>query len=259
MSTAPADALRGMAVLITRPQGQAERLARIVAAAGGEAIVFPTIEIRPLADPAPLQSVLDRLDEFQIAVFVSANAVDISLPLLLQRRAIPADLRFAAVGSATRTALEGFGIGGVISPTERHDSEGLLSLPEMIDVAGRRIVIFRGESGRELIAETLVSRGGQVEYAVCYRRVRPRVDTAELAARWRAGRIHAVSAMSLESIRNLYDMLDRPTRQLLAATPVLVPHARIADDARKLGLTHVRVTGHSDEALIESLSQCRKP
>ena len=250
--------LQGVTVLVTRPKGQAERLARVISAAGGEAIVFPTIEIRPLDELAPLLGLLDRLDEYQIAVFVSANAVDIGLPLLLQRRAVPADLRFAAVGSATCTALEGFGITGVISPTERHDSEGLLALPEMTDVAGRRIVIFRGESGRELIAETLRGRGAEVEYAVCYRRVRPQADTAALAARWHAGEIHAVSAMSMESVSNLYQMLDEPTRRLLTATPVLVPHPRIAEDARKLGLTHVHITGHSDEALIESLSECRK-
>ena len=147
----------------------------------------------------------------------------------------------------------------VLAPTERHDSEALLALPEMHVVQGKRVLIFRGESGREVSAETLRNRGAQVDYAVCYRRVRPERDTAALAARWRAGGVHAVSAMSLESLQNLVDMLDGPTRKLLMATPVFVPHPRIADETRKLGVADVRVTGHSDNALIESLSTCRKP
>ena len=258
--TTPARApLDGVSVLITRPQGQAERVAKAIAAAGGEPILFPTIEIQPIENHAPLDALLDRLDDFHIAIFVSANAVDSSLPFLLQRRRVPGELRFAAVGAATKSALEGFGITGVIAPTERHDSEALLALPDMQAVAGRRVVIFRGESGREMIAETLRERGAEVAYAVCYRRIRPERDASALAARWQAGGVQAVSAMSVESIANLIDMLNGPVRKLLAATPVFVPHPRIAEEAQRLGLTDVRVTGHSNDALIESLSSCRKP
>lgn len=251
--------LDGVSVLITRPQGQAEQVAKAIAAAGGDPILFPTIEIQPIENPAALNALLDRLDDFQIAIFVSANAVDSSLPLLLQRRRDFSKLRFSAVGAATKSALEGFGITGVIAPTRRHDSEALLALPELQAVAGKRLVIFRGESGREVIAETLRGRGAEVEYAACYRRIRPHRDASALAARWQAGDVHAVSAMSVESISNLMDMVDEPTRKLLAVTPVFVPHPRIAQDAQKLGLTNVLVTGQSNGALIESLSTCRKP
>lgn len=251
--------LAGLAVLITRPQGQAERVAQVIAAAGGEPIVFPTIEIRAIENRAPLEALFDRLEDYHLAIFVSANAVESSLPLLLRRRKIPPELRCAAVGNATRAALEAFSVKEVLAPTEHYDSEALLALPEMQAIQGKRVLIFRGESGREVIAETLRNRGAQVDYAVCYRRVRPQRDTAALAARWRAGGVHGVSAMSLESLQNLFHMLDSPTRKLLVATPVFVPHPRIAEEARKLGLADVRVTSHGDNALIESLSTCRKP
>ena len=259
MNAAAHRPLTGVSVLITRPLHQAERVAQVIAAAGGEPMVFPTIEIQPIENRAPLEAIFDRLDDYQLAIFVSANAVQSSLPLLLERRKIPPGLACAAVGSATRAALEGFSVTGVLAPTERHDSEALLALPELQAVAGKRVLIFRGESGREVIAETLRGRGAQVDYAVCYRRVRPRTDTTALAARWREGHVHAVSAMSLESLKNLYDMLDESTQKRLAVTPVFVPHARIAEESKKLGITDVRVTGHSDNALIESLTPCRKP
>lgn len=245
--------LEGLTILVTRPLEQAKRAARAIEAAGGVAFVFPTIEIQPAPDRTTLIEQIDRLDAFDWAIFVSANAVDASLPLILQRRALPRGLRFAAVGNATAAALAGFGVHDVIAPADRHDSEGLLALAEMRAVRGCRIVIFRGASGRELIADTLTERGAEVEYAVCYRRVRPEADSRALQRRWRAGQIHAVSAMSAESLTNLCAMIDATTRELLAQTPVFVPHERIAAAARALGLREVHLAGHGDQALIESI------
>jgi len=246
--------LEGLSILITRPQRQAERLACAIEAAGGGAIVFPTIEIQPLADDSALRATVGRLSDYQMAIFVSANAVAQGMPYLTSGGAYPATLVFAAIGDATRKALQGFGVNEVLAPVERFDSEALLDLPEMQDVASKRIVIFRGEGGRETLAQKLRERGALVEYVVCYRRIRPQRDLNPLRANWQAGNIHAVSAMSLESLTNLYDILDDSTKRLLAATPIFVPHPRIAEAARKLGLTDVRVTGVNDDDLIKELS-----
>lgn len=253
--------LQGLSILITRPQRQAERLARAIENAGGHGIVFPTIEIQPITDDRGLRAIIGRLHDFQMAIFVSANAVEYAAPLIVTndlKNAIP---RFAAIGKATRAALLEYGIDNVLTPTEHYDSEGLLDLADMQNVAGKSIVIFRGEGGREKLAETLRNRGAMVEYAACYQRVRPQQDIGALSKRWQAGNIHAISAMSLESLTNLYDILDASTRRLLTTTPVFVPHPRIAKGAQALGLSKICVTGASDDDLIKELSrtQCRIP
>lgn len=251
--------LAGIGVVITRPQRQAELLAQAIETAGGEPIIFPTIVIEPLEDLAPLHALAYRLHDYDMAIFVSVNAVEQALPHLVARSEIPARLVFAAVGEATRNALLARGIAAVLAPTARHDSEALLDLPPLREAAGKRVVIFRGEGGRQRLAETLLARGARVDHALCYRRLASRQDTGWLVSQWQAGGVDAVSALSFESLQNLYAMLDTTTRGRLAGTPVLVPHPRIAEAARALGCVDVRVTGPSDAALIEILSLCRKP
>jgi uroporphyrinogen-III synthase len=246
--------LQGLSVLITRPKNQAERLARVIEQVGGEAIVFPTIEIEPITENIALRVMMEHLNDYDIAVFVSANAVEQSMAYLTSGGPYPSTLIFAAIGEATKNALRSFGITNVIAPTERYDSEALLNLPDMRDVENKRIIIFKGDGGREMLAKTLRSRGATVDAAVCYRRMRSQQDPSALKEQWHAGNIHAVSAMSLESLINLYDILDEPTRRLLAATPVFVPHQRIAEAARPLKLAQIRVIGAHDDDLIEELS-----
>jgi len=247
--------LEGLGVLITRPRRQAERLARTIEAAGGEAVVFPTIEIQPMDDDVALRALLANLANYHVAIFVSANAVEEGMRYLSSMDKRPSTLRFAAIGDATRKALQNFGVDSVIAPVDRFDSEALLDLQEMRDVAGKRMIIFRGEGGRNVLAETLTNRGAMVDHAVCYKRIRPQQDISLLRSRWQTGDIQAVSAMSLESLTNLYDILDEPTRRLLAETPVFVPHPRIAAGGKKMGIADVRVTGASDDDLIKELSK----
>ena len=178
-------ALAGRRVVVTRPAGHAAHLAALIRAAGGEPVLFPVLEILDAEDLQPLLALVERLDTFDLALFVSANAVDKALALVLARRAWPAALRVATVGRGSARALERHGFAAVIAPSERFDSEALLDLPELKDVAGKRVVIFRGEGGRELLGDTLAARGATVEYAECYRRGRWVPPAAEQAARAR--------------------------------------------------------------------------
>jgi uroporphyrinogen-III synthase len=145
------------------------------------------------------------------------------------------------------------GVPAVVAPSEGGDSESLLSLCELQSLAGRRIVIFRGVGGRDLLGQTLVARGATVDYAECYRRMRPATDMTALARAWHAGELDAVVITSSEGLRNLWDMLDASGRVLLAETPIFVPHPRIAEAAHELRLTHVTVTGAGDDATVQSL------
>ena len=250
--------LAGLGVLVVRPRAPAAATAAAVAAAGGRAFVLPVMEIEPVAG-AGLEDIIERLDSFARAIFVSQNAVAHGLAAVRARRAWPDHLPAAAVGAGTRDALLAAGIREVAAPASGFDSESLLALPEFANVAGRRVVIFRGEGGREWLASALVGRGAQVEHAVCYRRIAAAPDTREVLAAWRGGAIGAVTVMSRESLEGLYAILDADGRALLAATPVLVPHERIAARARELGLAQIHVVAGPLPILIAALASLPCP
>jgi len=248
-----ADALAGRGIVITRPTGQAAELAALIRAAGGKPILFPVLEISDIGDLKPLHALIDRLDGFDLAIFISPNAVNKAMNLIAARRTLPAGLRIAAIGRGSVKALARFGVASVIAPAGRFDSEALLELPEMKSVAGSRVVIFRGDGGRELLGDTLIARGATVQYAECYRRSKPDVDTGPLLKAWARNELHAVVVTSSEGMRNLFDMVGKLGQSWLQKTPVFVPHPRIADAARALGLAQVHLTEAGDEGVLAGL------
>lgn len=235
--------LRGRGIVITRPREQARSLAALIEAEGARAILFPTIEIVDLPPPG----VVHRLDAFDLAVFVSPTAVQKALQWVGQW---PPQLAVAAVGPGTRKALEARGIRNVIAPGSRADSEALAALPELQDIAGRSIVIFRGEGGREFLGTTLAARGAAVEYAECYRRVRPGTDATALIDAWRRGEVHAVTAFSLEAVENFWALL---AGAQTPDTPWFVPHPRLVEAARRHGVSEVLIAGPTDEEIALGL------
>lgn len=253
--------LNGVRVLVTRPAHQASHLVSLIEQAGGIAIRFPTIEIVPPADPAPLLDVLERLTDFDLAIFISRNAVEQTFGWLRARRhAWPAGLPVACVGPASRQALARAGISEVIVPPSGFDSESLLALPAMQDVAHKRVVIFRGDGGRELLAETLKQRRAVVTYAECYRRVRPVADVAALVNAWRTDGIDVVSVTSTEGLHNLYDMLGETDRGWLLHTPVVTVSKAQAANCHRFGFSGdvLIATAASDEAILETIKTWRR-
>lgn len=247
--------LAGRGIVVTRPASQAAPLAAMIRAAGGRPILFPVLEILDTADIAPLIAAADGLDRFDLAIFISPNAVLRAMNQIVARRSWPPGLRAAAVGKGSARELKRFGITDVIAPARAFDSEGLLALPELQQVSGRRVVIFRGDGGRELLGDTLVARGADVEYVECYRRARPRADAAPLLRAWARNEVDAVTLTSSEGLRNLFEMVGRLGQSWLRRTPLLAPHPRIAAAARELGCGNVMETAPGDEGLMNALSQ----
>lgn len=248
--------LSGKGIVITRPREQAQAFAAAIRDAGGNPLVFPTIEIEDLPDLRPVLALIDRLHEFDLAIFISPNAVRKAMNLVRARLGDapwPARVRVAAVGRGSRRELERQGLREVIAPEAHADSEALLALPALADVACRRVVIFRGEGGREALGDALLARGARLEYAECYRRAKPSADLGPLLAAWARGQVHAVTVTSSEGLANFYEMLGGLGRQWLRTTPVFVSHPRIADDARGRGLAEVIVAGPGEAELIERL------
>lgn len=218
----PDSTLAGVGVLVTRPRAQAADLTAAIESRGGTAVLLPVMEIVP-CDAARAARELPDAD---ITAFVSVNAVRCGLRY--------AAGRIAAVGPATAAALDAAGRKADIVPAAGFDSEHLLAEPELTNVAGRTIRIVRGQRGRELLADTLRGRGARVDYLAVYDRVSPAYsadELAELESRWRGGAIRAVTVMSVESLDKLIDILPESCRELLSATPIVTPSARVIKEA----------------------------
>jgi uroporphyrinogen-III synthase len=180
-------------------------------------------------------------------VFVSPSAVHQG------SRWLGAGTKTLAVGAGTAGDLAKRGVKNVLYPTAGADSEALLELSALARVSGQHILIVRGQGGRSLLGDTLAARGARVEYAECYRRVRPRSDAAPVLAAWAAGELHAVTVNSGEALQNLLELVGAEGRHRLLDTPLFVPHARVAAQAAGAGAREVVVAGAGDDEMIERL------
>ena len=241
--------LEGVGVIVTRPQRPAAVFASRIAALGGRPLIWSAIVILPPADRAQLDDVHARLDDYAMAIFVSANAVEFGARA---GRAWPAALRTYAPGPGTAEALAAAGIVDTRIPAKSWDSEGLLELPDLADVAGKRIVIFRGEGGREFLGNTLRARGAIVDHVPCYRRVAPEAGADGLVEALREGRAHALTLTSAEGVDNLIVALGPEGREMLVKLPAFAAHPRIAERAREHGLQAVETSG-GDGGLLSGL------
>jgi uroporphyrinogen-III synthase len=242
--------LAGLRIVVTRPRGQSVALAQRIAQAGGIPLLFPLLEIVASEFGEDFSESLHQLPRADFLVFISPNAVQFGLAALRQAGVLlPPSLQIAAVGQGTARALRDAGYEHVLAPAQQFDSEGLLALPALQQVAGRHVVIVRGDGGRELLAETLRSRGAQVTYLNCYTR-RPAVFDAQAL---RAARPDALSVTSSEALDALWAGLDAAAREELRVLPLLVIHPRIAARAQQQGWRDVRVTGSGDDGLLAGL------
>jgi len=241
--------LDGVGVIVTRPQRQAAGFAAKIAALGGAPIIWPAIVILPPLDGERLARAHAILDDYDLAIFVSANAVEFGAR---SAGAWPAKLVTFAPGPGTAEALAAVGIANARVPTKSWDSEGLLELPELQDVSGKRIVIFRGEGGREFLGNSLRARGGSVDHVTCYRRVAPQTGADGLVEAMRDGRANALTLTSAEGLDNLVAALGPAGCALLAKLPVFAAHQRIAERVREHGLSAVECAG-GDAGLLAGL------
>jgi uroporphyrinogen-III synthase len=229
-------------------------LCRLLEALGATSFRLPAIEIKPTSEQRSLSARLGPLSAFDFIVFLSANAVRFGVHLLAQRR----DLELAAVGLATARALNQAGHRVAIVPEGRADSEGLLEHPRLQHVTGRRVLLVKGMGGRELLADALTARGALVTAIDVYERRAATASAARLAAAeegLRTGRIHVVTATSVEVGVNLLAMAGTPWRAALESAHWLVASARIAASLREHGVAAPMLTAATaeDQDLVAAL------
>ncbi len=250
--------LANWGVLVTRPKLQADDLCVAIESHGGRAIRFPVVEIASPVNFDSLYSIIRHLEDFDIAIFISPNAVSKALDLLKNQQCVlPESLSIAAVGKGSAKALSANGLRVDIFPQQQFNSEALLSQAEMNQVQNKRILIFRGEGGRELLAATLRQRGAKVTYAEVYRRLKPKCDIATLIRQW--SKIDVVTVTSNGGLCNLYEMMGDVGRARLLSAQLLVVSHRAASLAKKMGFSKPAwVTKEaSNGAIIEALQQIK--
>ncbi|MEA3290895.1 MAG: uroporphyrinogen-III synthase [Pseudomonadota bacterium] len=248
--------LKGLSVLVTRPAGQAAGLAACIEELGGQAVLFPAIEIQPPRDPAALRILPRALEHSDIAIFVSANAADAACARLAEAdETIPDSCLVAAVGAATARRLAACGVEVDLIPTGDHTSESLLELPELQLLIDAGVVILRGDGGRPLLADTLRERGANVTCLDCYRRGLPAADPAPLIDRWRAGGVDIVTATSVATVDNLLTLLGEAGRALALGLPIVAISERVAGHCFELGWRgSINIAeGADDQAITDAI------
>lgn len=218
--------LQGVGVLVTRPRTQAIELVDAIEALGGNPYCFPVIDIAAL-DELDVHAAADVLDEPDIVIFISRNAVEYGIQYA-------AAGKIAAIGPATARAIEASGRVVDIQSAGGYDSEHLLAEPVLQDVTGKCVRIVRGSSGRELLAEELRARGAIVDYLSVYERRLPAVSAeslADLESRWRQHQVHVITVMSVQSLVNLGKLLPAWCAAQLESTPLVTPAGRVLKEA----------------------------
>ena len=244
--------LAGVTVLVTRPSHQADALCQRIEHAGGAVLRLPALRIEDPADTAHAAAVMQGLEAYDLAVFVSANAVERACAL--RGGPLPAGLRTAAVGPATALALTAAGAADVITPQSGFDSEALLAHPALAEVAGQRILVVRGDGGRALLGETLTARGALVEFAAVYRRVPGAAPSGAVADALRRRRVDATLATSADALEALVGLCTGDLRHGLLASQLVVASARMVKLAESHGFAPPLIADAAgDGALVDTL------
>jgi uroporphyrinogen-III synthase len=247
-------ALDGVTVVVTRPAAQAGPWLERVRALGVHCIACPTLRIDWQMPGADAVQHL-RAQPWDWAIFTSTNAVAAAAAQL----GLPLAARHAAIGHATAAALQRAGIAVAAQPATAN-SEGLLELPQFIEVAGQSVLLLKGEGGRALLQDTLGARGAQVLPLAVYRRSElapTREAVAELTAALDRGGPVVVAATSVAVLQALLQGCPADLGLALRGAGLLVPGERVAAAARSAGWRGpiVAAATAEDDAMLAALLQ----
>lgn len=249
--------LSGVHILVTRPIKPASRTAERLGALGATPYIYPTILIEPPADTRQVKAALSSLQNVYAIIFVSPSAVEMTLKDNVK---LPISIKIFAPGLGTAEELNLHGVRNLQIPLKNYDSEGLLELSELQSefVNGQRILIFRGNGGRELLFDELRKRGAQVEAVTAYRRSIPTTSPPGLLELLRVKKITAISMMSSSAVKNLVTLVpEQDRRNILFSLPAYASHKHIKDAAEELGFLDVTETLPGDRGLITTLLNYR--
>lgn len=238
-----------MVPLIVRPAAQANLLVQMLRQRGHAPLCCPLLETRPGSDLPRLPELLSNAD---IVIAVSVHAVKFAHDFLLQAGQTWPHIDYLAVGQASADAFAEAGIQALCPDDPR--SEGLLALPCLQQVNGKRVLILRGNDGRDLIASTLASRGSLVHYCATYERHYPELDGDALTRHWQGAGLDSLLITSGELLQRLLALVPGPQLPWLYDRLLVVPSPRVAELAEGAGFTRIVIAqGASNQAMVAAL------
>jgi uroporphyrinogen-III synthase len=240
--------------LITRPAGKADNLLASLDEAGVAYLYQPLITTAQVN--LKVQD-LQQLQQADAVIFVSVSAVNCLQP---QVEAETLQAPLLAVGQTTATALQRWLSRDVAVPDEQR-SEGLLQLPQLQQVAGKQLVVVRGNAGRELIKQTLTARGATVRYVQSYKRLPLPLDGTLLCQQWQLAGIRCIVATSNEILQQLFNLVPLQHQHWLQQCDWIVVSPRMQESAVELGIAAQRITvadNANDSALLAAISQLKR-
>jgi len=245
-------------VLLTRPAEESRALAASLADAGIFSSSLPLLDIEPLPVTPEQQAVFHDLGRYCAVIVVSKPAARLAVAQL--DRTWP-QLPWFSVGAATAQVLAAQGLNVKYPPTG-DDSEALLQLPALREAIARpdaRVLILRGEGGRELLAERLREQGASVDYLELYRRFLPAYKAGALIQRIQLERLNGLVVSSGQGFEHLRQLAGEDWPRL-AQLPLFVPSPRVAELARASGAQNVvDCRGASATALLATLQETPAP
>ncbi|ALI01190.1 uroporphyrinogen-III synthase [Pseudomonas sp. FW306-02-F02-AA] len=251
--------MTGWRLLLTRPVDDSAMLTDILAEKGIFSSSLPLLEIEPIPVSETMREVIQGMDRYCAVIVVSKPAARIGVDLLDRYCSQSLRLKWFSVGAATAQILQDHGL-DVSFPVEGDDSEALLELTPLREAIARpdaRVLIMRGEGGRELLAERLREQGASVDYLELYRRGLPRYAEGVLPERIQAERLNGVVVSSGQGFEHLRQLAGSAWPEL-ARLPLFVPSPRVAEMALAAGAqTVVDCRGASAAALLTALRETR--
>jgi uroporphyrinogen-III synthase len=254
-------ALDGVRVLVTRPEQQAEALCEAIENLGGVAIRFPVIEITQSENQLVAKTILENILQYDIGIFISRNAVDWTMKLLdettsTKKKSNLDKLTLIAIGTATAETLTQVSSTQVITNSGA-SSEALLELDALgADVIrGKKIIIFRGQGGREFLATTLRERGAKVDYAEVYRRDCPEYSRDVVDELWSSRNPDIVIVTSNNGLENLFSLLNEDQRNILLGKQLIVMGERMLDYSIAFDFTMAPILAeeNGDEGILKAI------
>lgn len=247
-------------LLLTRPAEDSAALAGALAQDGVHSSCLPLLSIEPLPLGAEQLELIHHFHRYDLIIVVSKPAARLGLSAVPEREAMAA--YWFAVGAGTAQVLIDQGL-NVQFPARGDDSEALLRLPALLaqlDRPAPRVLIMRGEGGREWLAEQLRAKGATVDYLELYQRQLPDYPTHTLRERVAVERLNGVVVSSGQGFEHLCQLAGEEDGPWLRRLPLFVPSQRVAEMAIAAGSENViNCGGASAFALRGALRQHPAP
>ena len=247
--------LANKTIIVTRPLTKIQNLCMQLEARQAKVVHFPVISISPIIELETAEKILQRIVNYNLVIFISVNAVNCCVSIAQQLNIGLAKCSMAAVGSATKLALESHGYKVDISPEQKFSSEALLEHTALQNISQQNILIVRGLGGREFLRQELEQRGAKVDYLEVYERKLPTsrnpIDLSTLS-----NNDSRVLIYSAESAQNLWSLCTQDEQKWLQSTTIVAASERIANNLSSARFTKrpIIAKNPSDEAMLQALT-----